>query len=220
MRVSTSGELVKSEVGQVPLRRSGRLWGPARRSAASASRDLRLVTALLGLAAVLIAAQPLGAAAAPGPDPHPSATQPTGARTPDPAPPSRQRAPTPGSAEAPNVSSSADEPATEPSSPPRTSVERPRATKPAPRPRPSSMPKSKSRTKPAVAPAKEPATLARGGGGNESARVAARSTAAVSAAKSTTDPMVLGAFALLTLALSSAGLLLVLHRSERSEARA
>jgi hypothetical protein len=50
--------------------------------------------------------------------------------------------------------------------------------------------------------------------GKQSLRIAAASTAAEnSVARTTPDPMVLAAFALFTLALSSAGLLLVLERS-------
>jgi hypothetical protein len=52
--------------------------------------------------------------------------------------------------------------------------------------------------------------------GKQSLRIAGASTAAeVSVARTTADPMILAAFALLTLALSSAGLLLVLERSHR-----
>ena len=222
MRASASGELVKVEIGQV-LRRSSRLWKPARGSAASRGPSARLVGASLGVAAVLLGGQPLGAAAAPGPDPHPSATQPAARPAPDPAPPaSRQSAPTPDSVdEVASSSSSAYEPAAQPSSPPSASVVRPRVTKPAPRPKTSAKPKKSAQAKPKAAAAKVPSLTARGEDGNETVRVGARSTAAaVSVAKSATDPMVLGAFALLTLVLSSAGLLLVLHRSVRSGARA
>ena len=217
MRVSTSGELVKGEVGQVALRRSGRLWGPARRSVASGP-DLRSANALVLLAAVLVAALPVGAAAVPGPDPHPSAGQQAGTPTPDPAPAKRQTA-TPGPATDVASGSSTYGTSAEPSPPATTSVERPRAAKPAPRPRTTAKPKAKARTKAKAAGPRLPTPTVRRGE-NEPVRVAARSTAAVSVARSATDPMVLGAFALLTLALSSAGLLLVLLRSERSGVRA
>ena len=221
MSASASGELVKVEIEQV-LRRSSRLWKSARGSAASRRPSARLVGASLGVGAALVAAQPLGAAAAPGPDPHPSATQPAGAPAPDPAPASQQSAPTPDAVdEVASGSSSVYEPAAQqPSSPPTASVEQPRATKPAPRPKPVARPKTKPLAKTITPAAKVPAVAAREGRGNEPARVAAGSTAVVSVAKSATDPMALGAFALLTLALSSAGLLLVLYRSERSGARA
>lgn len=218
MRASASGELVKDEVGQVPLRRCCRAWGPGGDGVASGWPRTRLLAASIAVVAALVAAQPHVAAAQPGPDPHPSATQPTGTPTPDPAPGSRRSAPTPDSATAvASGSSSAYEPAAEQSSPP-TRVEQPRAAKPAPRPRPTARPKARAKQQAAAATA--PTPTARGGSGRESGRVAAKPAAAVSVAKSATDPMVLGAFALLTLALSSAGMLLVLHRSERPGARA
>jgi cytoskeletal protein RodZ len=218
MRASASGELVKDEVGQVPLRRCSRAWGPGWGSVASEWPSTRLLAASIGVVAALVAGQPQVGAAQPGPDPHPSATQPTGTPTPDPAPGSRRSAPTPDSTAAvASGSSSAYEPAAERSSPP-TTVEQPRAAKPAPRPRPTAKPKA--RVKEQAAAATAPTPTPRGGSGKESVRVAAKPSAAVSVAKSATDPMVLGAFALLTLALSSAGMLLVLHHSERSGARA
>jgi cytoskeletal protein RodZ len=216
MRASASGELVKDEVGQVLLRRCCRAWGPGGDGVASGWPSTRLLAASIGVVAALVAAQPHLAAAQPEPDPHPSATQPTGTPTPDPAPGSRRSAPTPDSATAVASGSSS---AYEPSSTP-TTVEKPRAAKPAPRPRPTARPKPKPRAKKPAAAATAPTPTARGGNGKESVRVAAKPSAAVSVAKSATDPMVLGAFALLTLALSSTGMLLVLHRSERPGARA
>lgn len=218
MRASASGELVKDEVGQVPLRRCCRAWGPVGGGVSSGRPCTRLMAASIGVVAALVATQPQVVAAQPGPDPHPSATQPTGRPSPDPAPGNRQSAAKPDSA-SPVASrpSSADEPAAERSSPP-TTVEQPRAAKPAPRPRRTAKPKARAKQQAAAATA--PTPTADGGKRKESARVAATSATAVSAARSATDPMVLGGFALLTLALSSAGMLLVLRRSEHSGARA
>ena len=209
MRASASGELVKGEVGQARLRRCGRLWEPTG-GRASSKPGSRLATVLLAVAAMLVAAHPGGAAAVRGPDPHPSARHPTKTPVPDPSPASGQAAPTPAAHATPSVSSppqvserpvSATRPRSEPSAPSRSTVE--------------ARAKAKVMAAAALGAA---ASRARGG---KQLRVAATSTPAeVFVARTTTDPMLLGAFALLTLTLTSSGLLLILQRSARQGARA
>jgi hypothetical protein len=213
MRASASGELVKVEVGQAMLRLCGRLLEPGRRSAS----PRRLGTALLAVAAVLVAAQPLGAAGAQVPDPHPSAAQTTRTPTPDPSPtgaPANQTlTPAPS---APNAASTTYEPVTTPSSG-QSSVQRPTSAKPRQPSEPTTRPRPSARAKPTTLAAPVVAAAASAArSGKQSLRIAAAPTAAeVSVAQTTPDPLVLAALALLTLALSSAGLLLVLERSHR-----
>ena len=217
MRASTSGELVKDEVGHVPLRRWRRFWGAARRTAVSRRRDLRVATGSAVFAVILAVAQPPDAASAPGPDPHPSATKTAGTPLPDPAPQRNQVTPTPDAASGASSFSSATAPPAQP--PPlaaTASVQRTLA--PEPKPRQVAKPKKVQAT-PKGSDDRVPPRTARGGV-HESARVVPPSIAHVAVAKSATDPLVLGAFALLALALSSAGLLLFLHHSAASGARA
>jgi hypothetical protein len=215
MRASASGELVKDEVGQATLRRCGRLLEPRRRSAASGLPRAGLVAVSLAVAVVLIAAQPLRAATPPGPDPHPSATQPAGAPTPDPsprgAPTDEAFTPAPS---APSAPSTTYEPVTTPSSG-QPSAQRPMSAKQRQPSEPSTGTRPTGRAQPTRMTA--PVVVAAASGarnGKQSLRVATAPIAAeVSVVRTTPDPMVLAALALLTLALSSAGLLLVLERS-------
>jgi hypothetical protein len=222
MRESASGEHVKGDIGQVPLRRRGRFGEPARSRAASKPARAQLIAAALGVAAaLLVAAPPPGAVAAPEPDPHPSATQRDATPAPDPfrasAPtvPTRDSVPTPPSASPPTY-----EPAERASSPRTSSVERPAGAKPKPQSRGSTKPKTQA--KPEAAALVGLAASAHGvRSGEQPLRAAtATATAAGVAVARITDPMILGALGLLTLVLSSAGLLLVLDRAERMGARA
>ena len=213
---SASGELVKGKTVQVPRRRFCRLVRPARHRAAM-MRPSAAFAGLTLLAAAALAVQPSGAGAVPRPDPDPSATQPATTPTPDPAPSPtsvvRPTAPTPDRAPpTPRVSSSTVE------SVPATSSARPAAAE---RTGVAPKPKAKTKPKPNVAASAGQAHAPRARSGKQSIRTAATSTAgAVSATRTTKDPMILGALALLTLVLSSASLLVVLDRSERQGAGA
>jgi hypothetical protein len=175
----------------------------------------RCVATVLGVIAPLVAAQPLGAAP-PGPDPHPAANQSTNAPTPDPAPASEQTARTPGSGLVePEASFGADVRVVSRPSQHTTSVERPATVKPnsqRDQNAKAQQPANKL-AKPKPTPAKVLAPAPRGRGGEQPVRVAATSAAGIGVTEAATDPIVLGGLALLTLALSSAGLLLVLQRS-------
>lgn len=222
MRESASGELVKSEVGQVRLRRCGEVGGPARPSAASRPKSVPLVAAF-GVAVVLLATPRL-AVGAPGPDPHPSARQPVGSPTPDPSPADTQVARTPEPVRAAPSVTTTHEPVTTPSS----SRSAPARTRTSPKPKPTPTPRPSARTSPtAQAKVKTAAvgglTAAASGArsGEHQSPLAAASTAVTDSVEPpASDPMVLGAFALLTLALASAGLLLILGRSHRRGAQA
>jgi hypothetical protein len=199
---------------QDTLRRRGRPRWAAGTHAARRPVTLSPRVLVLGMALItVIAPQAQGAApepdpyvpttatvVSPSPDPHPSAgdSRPTRARTTSPSPSPESPSP---KIESPTSSAARQE-----------TTER-AVTRPKPTPRTTQKPKAPAKT--AETPAGDPRS--------EKGSIRAATTAAadtVSAARTTTDPMILGALALLTLAFSSAGLLLVLGRYERQGARA
>jgi hypothetical protein len=205
-RAASFGGLLRAKFVDM-LRRRSRPRRAARRRAASGpvSRSPRILV----LVAALVVTLTPQAHGAPEPDPYRPTTATVSSPTPDPHPSSGGTTPTPTRTTAPSPSPQPESlPPTIESTPPPSSTgpeatER-AVTKPKPMPNP-----------------KTPATNAGTAGqrsrdGNGSIRAAATATSvAASTANAAMEPMILGALALLTLAVSSASLLFVLDRTER-----
>ena len=200
------GRLVRAGVVEL-LRRVRRPVGPAGSAAAQfRGRYLIRLSALLAAMSALVAVSAGSAFAAPGPDPHPTATPSSDSLGPDPHPTatSGQAAPDPA-------------PPPAPASPTSPTAGRSVAVAPSSVAARAAAPKIESRTIRKVhdlGDAAPPRTT------RDPGRHGLLKAAALAAATSSTGGgMLLGGLALLTLALASSGLLLLVARGERWEAR-
>jgi hypothetical protein len=207
-RAASFGGLVRARSGDMLRPRSRPLWAVWMRAAP-------LLVLVLGAAPVLA---PEAYAGPPEPDPYQPTTANVLSPTPDPHPSARDPAPAQPRTSAPPSTSPQWSPptvSTAPASSQRPTASQKAVAKPKPEPRATAEPKPRASATRPQAPGRSTRN------GSQSIRVAGVATsAAVSASPTPNDPMILGGLALLTLAFSSAGMLLVIGRWERRGAGA